>query len=256
MIDTHCHLDNERYEDDLEAVINRAFAFGVDKIIIPGADTKDLAKAIAIAEKYPPIYFAVGAHPDEIAGFSVDFFRDFLSHPKCVAVGECGLDYYRLPPQEERQDYKNAQKEAFIAQIKLAIAFDKPLIVHIREASFDAFEILNHYPQARGVLHCFNADAILLGLSNRFYYGIGGVATFKNAKKIVEILPQIPKNRLLLETDAPYLSPHPYRGERNEPMRIPLIATKIAEILAIDVASLASLTTQNAYDLFGLAICE
>ncbi|PAF47639.1 hydrolase TatD [Helicobacter sp. 12S02232-10] len=251
LIDTHCHLDSRVYENDLEEVIQESMNNGVKKIIIPGADLKDLPNAVAIAEKYEQIYFAVGIHPYEIQNAHIPSLKELISHPKCVGVGECGLDYYRLPPEEERKDYKDAQKKAFISQIELSIAFDKPLIVHIREASFDAFEILSRYKEAHGVLHCFNADEILLGLSDRFYYGIGGVATFKNAKKIIEILPKIPKSRLLLETDAPYLSPHPYRGERNEPMRIPLIAHKLSEVLAMNVDEIASLTTQNAYDLFG-----
>ncbi len=124
------------------------------------------------------------------------------------------------------------------------------MIIHIREASFDSLNLLKSYPKAFGVLHCFNADSMLLELSDRFYYGIGGVSTFKNAKRLVEILPKIPKNRLLLETDSPYLTPHPFRGTRNSPTYIPLIAQKIAEIIHIETEELASLSTHNAQTLF------
>lgn len=174
--------------------------------------------------------------------------REFVRDEKCVAIGECGLDYFRLP-ESGVESYKNRQKELFIAQIELALEYKKPLIVHVREASNDAFEILKAYPELRGVLHCFNADRILLGLQN-FYYGIGGVCTFKNARRLVEVLPLVPKDRLLLETDAPYLTPHPHRGERNEPKYIPLIAEKIAEILSLSHTEIQTLSTQNAYALF------
>ncbi|PAF52188.1 TatD family hydrolase [Helicobacter sp. 13S00477-4] len=250
LIDTHCHLDNEIYENDLEDVIKRAMENGIKKIIIPAADPKDLPKAIEIVNKYEHIYFAVGIHPDEVMNANLEGIRQYVHHPKCVAIGECGLDYYRLPPHEKREELKKIQKETFRHHIELAIEVNKPLIVHIREASFDAFEILKVY-KVRGVLHCFNADEILLELSDRFYYGIGGVATFKNAKKIVEIMPRIPKNRIVLETDAPYLTPHPHRGERNEPMYIPLVVEKLSEILGLSAFDIGMLSTQNAFDLFG-----
>ncbi|PAF54440.1 hydrolase TatD [Helicobacter sp. 13S00482-2] len=251
LIDTHCHLDNGCYQDDIEEVIFRAQKNGVEKFIIPGADPKDLRNAVKIAQSYPNVYFALGIHPYEIYGNNLKDIEHFLKDEKCIAIGECGLDYYRLPELKERENYKKIQKEIFIAHIELAIKSNLPLIVHIREASNDAFEILNTYKNLRGVLHCFNADEILLGLSDRFYYGIGGVATFKNAKKIVEILPKIPKDRILLETDAPYLTPHPHRGERNEPSYIPLVVQKLSEVLGMDNESIGVLSTKNAYDLFG-----
>lgn len=251
LIDTHCHLDNECYQDDLEDVISRAQVNGIKKFIIPGADPKDLPRAMQIAQKYGNIYFALGIHPYEVDSGKLNDIKQFINDKKCVAVGECGLDYYRLPEPEYREEYKRIQKEVFISHIELAISSDIPLIVHIREASNDAFEILSQYKDVRGVLHCFNADEVLLGLSDRFYYGIGGVATFKNAKKIIDILPKIPKNRILLETDAPYLTPHPHRGERNEPSHIPLVVSKLSEVLGLSVEDITQLSTKNAYDLFG-----
>lgn len=250
LIDTHCHLDSECYDNDLEQVLNQAHKHGVKKIVIPGANPKDLPRAVQIVQNYSDVYFAVGIHPCDLENGVLDEISHYASHPKCVAVGECGLDYYRLPPQEEIQRYKSEQKEIFIAQIELALQYALPLIVHIREASDDVFEILKAYPRLQGVLHCFNADEVLLGLSDNFYYGIGGVATFKNAKKLVDILPKIPKNRILFETDSPYLAPHPYRGKRNEPSYVPLIVEKISEVLAISVNEITSISTQNALSLF------
>lgn len=262
-VDTHCHLDDERYGGDLEVVLKHTRDLGVEEILIPAASPRTLDRAKEISDSDKNVYFACGLHPcdiDEEAQFRASLSR-FVDSPKCKAIGECGLDYYYLPKvsqedcdkdkkHQEIEAIKNAQKALFAEQIELAINKDLPLIVHIREASNDAYEILSSYKQARGVLHCYNADRILLDLSDRFYYGIGGVATFKNARRLLEVLPLIPKNRLLLETDAPYLTPHPYRGERNSPEYIPLIATRVGEILGVSVEEIASITTQNAQNLF------
>lgn len=262
-VDTHCHLDDERYEGDLDAVLKHTRDLGVEEILIPAASPRTLGRAKEISDSDKNVYFACGLHPCDID--EEEQFRASLSHfvdsPKCKAIGECGLDYYYLPKisqddcdkeqkHQEIEAIKNAQKALFAKQIELAISKDLPLIVHIREASNDAYEILSSYKQARGVLHCYNADRILLDLSDRFYYGIGGVATFKNARRLLEVLPLIPKNRLLLETDAPYLTPHPHRGQRNSPEYIPLIATRVGDILGVSVEEIASITTQNAQNLF------
>ena len=178
----------------------------------------------------------------------------YVNHPKCIAIGECGLDYFRLPEDEfEKQENIKKQKEVFIAQINFAKKVKKPLIVHIREASNDSRQILIdcNAKEVGGVLHCFNASEHLLPLvEHNFYFGIGGVLTFKNAKKLVEILPQIPKDKLLIETDAPYLTPHPHRGERNEPYYTVFVAQKMAELLNITEEEMQELTTNNAKKLF------
>jgi TatD DNase family protein len=177
-----------------------------------------------------------------------------VNHPKCIAIGECGLDYYRLPDdEEEKKENIKRQKEVFISQINLAKKYKKPLIIHIREASDDSRQILinENAKEVGGVLHCFNASEHLLILSeHNFYFGIGGVLTFKNAKKLVEILPKIPKDKLLIETDAPYLTPHPYRGVRNEPYYTIYVAQKMAELLNMTEKQIADLTTNNAKKLF------
>jgi len=177
-----------------------------------------------------------------------------VNHPKCIAIGECGLDYYRLPDdEEEKKENIKRQKEVFISQINLAKKYKKPLIIHKREASDDSRQILinENAKEVGGVFHCFNASEHLLILSeHNFYFGIGGVLTFKNAKKLVEILPKIPKDKLLIETDAPYLTPHPYRGVRNEPYYTIYVAQKMAELLNMTEKQIADLTTNNAKKLF------
>lgn len=178
----------------------------------------------------------------------------YVNHPKCIAIGECGLDYYRLPEDEiEKAQNIKKQKEIFIAQIEFAKKVKKPLIVHIREASNDSRQILIDYnaKEVGGVLHCYNASEHLLPLAeHNFYFGIGGVLTFKNAKKLVEVLPKIPKDKLLIETDAPYLTPHPHRGERNEPYYTVFVAEKMAELLGTSFEQMQILTTNNAKNLF------
>ena len=178
----------------------------------------------------------------------------YVNHPKCIAIGECGLDYFRLPEDEiEKQENIKKQKEVFIAQIEFAKKVKKPLIVHIRDASNDSRQILVDYnaKEVGGVLHCYNASEHLLPLAeHNFYFGIGGVLTFKNAKKLIEVLPKIPKDKLLIETDAPYLTPHPHRGERNEPYYTVFVASKMAELLEISVEEIENITTSNAKKLF------
>lgn len=192
----------------------------------------------------------MGIHPYDIDKFDEVTMEKYVNHPKCIAIGECGLDYFRLPEDEiEKQENIKKQKEVFIAQIEFAKKVKKPLIVHIREASNDSRQILIDYnaKEVGGVLHCYNASEHLLPLAeHNFYFGIGGVLTFKNAKKLVEVLPKIPKDKLLIETDAPYLTPHPHRGERNEPYYTVFVAQKMAELLQINEEEIQKLTTNNA----------
>jgi len=256
IIDTHCHLDDPRYDKDLDEVIARAKGAGVEQFIIPGADPETLPKAVEISEKYPEVYFAVGVHPYDAEKYDRSLLEKYVSHPKCVAIGECGLDYFRLPESEEAiKAEKERQKEVFVDQILWAKALHKPLIVHIREASADALALLDEYAgDAGGVLHCYNADESLLKLAKKnFYYGIGGVLTFKNARKLINVFPKIPEDKLILETDAPYLTPHPHRGKRNEPAYTVLVAQKAAELSGKSVSDIARLTTTNARSLFLLA---
>jgi TatD DNase family protein len=252
IIDTHCHLDDEQYLDDLQDTLDRAKESGVSKFIIPGADIRDLKKAKNLSQTYSAMYFGAGVHPYNISLFDIDKIRSFASHPKCIAIGECGLDYFRLP-EHDIESEKEKQKEVFRAQLELAAELGKPVIIHIRDASRDSKEIIIEYADRLkgGVLHCFNADEELLSLAeHNFYFGIGGVVTFKNAKKLVNVLPKIPLDKLVVETDSPYLTPTPHRGTRNEPAYTQLIVKKIAEILGRDPNEIADITTTNAKQLF------
>lgn len=256
IIDTHVHLDDERYRDDLDEVLNRARENGVERFIIPGADPKNLDRAVEIAERNSDVYFAIGVHPYDMDSFNLEIFEKYVSHKKCVAIGECGLDYFRLEGTlEEKEEEKRKQKEVFTAQIEFAKKYKKPLIVHIRDASRDSKEILiaHNAKEVGGVLHCYNADEELLTLSNDgFYFGIGGVLTFKNAKKLLHALPKIPQEKLLIETDGPYLTPAPHRGERNEPLYTIFVAEKMSELLEIPLEKIKKITTQNALVLFNI----
>lgn len=227
---------------------------GVKGFLIPGADFNDLPQAVTLAEKYDEVFFSVGIHPYDIDMYEEETMNKYINHPKCIAIGECGLDYYRLPEDEEEKIANiKKQKEVFIAQIEFAKKVKKPLIVHIRDASNDSRQILMDYnaKEVGGVLHCYNASEHLLPLSeHNFYFGIGGVLTFKNAKKLVEVLPKIPKDKLLIETDAPYLTPHPHRGERNEPYYTVFVSKKMSELLEISDDEIQKLTTKNAQKLF------
>lgn len=250
IIDTHCHLDDEVYFDDLSEVLVHSFENNIDKIIIPAADTKDLPRAVELSENYEPIYFAVGTHPSVCESFDEPLLRAFITHEKCVGVGECGLDYHYIKADDTEE--KARQKRIFTAQLELACKAKKPVIIHCREATQDTYELIKAYQSelVGGVFHCFNASELLLDLKDKFYYGIGGVLTFKNAKNLVNILNKIPKERLLLETDAPYLSPEPLRGKRNEPLLTHFVASKMAEILGVQRDELIEICTRNSQKLF------
>lgn len=256
IIDTHVHLDDERYRDDFNEMIERAKNAGVEAFIIPGAHPGTLDRAVELAETYENLYFAVGVHPYDMEHIDSVDFGAYAAHPKCVAIGECGLDYFRLEgSDQEKQAEKKRQAEVFREHIRFAKKVNKPLIVHIRDASHDSKIILleEHAEEVGGVLHCYNADDELLSLADQhFYFGIGGVITFQNAKKLVNILPRIPKEKLVIETDGPYLTPHPHRGTRNESAYTRLIITKISELLHIDSAEIEKITTENAKRLFRL----
>lgn len=254
IIDTHVHLDDERYREDFDDVIKRAHEAGVEGFIIPGAHPSTLARAVEICEQYPNVYFAIGVHPYDMEHIDAVDFDYFAAHPKCIAIGECGLDYFRLEgSEEEKAEEKIRQDHVFRAQIRFAKKVKKPLIVHIRDASHDAKVVLMEEGagEVGGVLHCYNADEELLSLANEnFYFGIGGVLTFQNAKKLVNVLPRIPQDKLLIETDGPYLTPHPHRGSRNEPSYTRYVADKMGELLGLSRVEIETLTTQNSYQLF------
>lgn len=254
IIDTHAHLDDEKYFEDLDEVIKNAEENDVAGVLIPGADINDLGRAQKIAHENDNIYFAAGVHPYHHEQYNEEVLLGFLKDEKCIAVGECGLDYYRLPDDEnEKKVEKCKQQEVFKKHIELAKKVNKPLIVHIRDANDDSKRVLveNEAKVIGGVLHCYNASEHLLSLADEnFYFGIGGVLTFKNAKNLVQVLPKIPLEKLLVETDAPYLTPHPNRGKRNEPAYTKFVVKKIAELLDMQIDEVENITTRNAKTIF------
>lgn len=249
LIDTHSHIDLPDF-DDLYSVIKKAEEFGVKKIILPSVDRNSFEKVIAISEKYENVYCALGIHPTEAKGVSdSDFDKvvELAKHEKVVGIGECGLDYYW------DKTFVEEQKAVFSKQIEIAKELKLPLLVHDREAHKDTFDMLkgvkNEIPV---IMHCFSGSLEFARecIKEGFYIALGGVVTFKNAKKAHEIAKEIPLESLLLETDAPYLTPEPFRGKRNEPAYIKFIAEKIAELRGISFEQVAQATTQNAKNIF------
>ncbi|RAX54678.1 hypothetical protein CCY99_02640 [Helicobacter sp. 16-1353] len=256
-IDTHCHLDSKEYINNLDSVITNAIDLGLERIVIPGANINDLQYAIDISEKYDIVYFASGIHPSEIENLNEDsksILKNALSHSKCVAIGEIGLDYHYLDSNPSiANDTKAKQKIAFRYQIELALENSKPIIIHTRDSNDDVKAILSDYANELNavIFHCFGGDMNLFGfLKCPCYYGIGGIVSFKNAHSLRESLKEIPLESLLLETDAPYLSPTPHRGKTNTPEYIPLIASHLANTLQMDINKLAAITTMNAKSVF------
>ena len=249
--DTHAHYDDSAFDDDRGALLPELYASGVGLIIDPGSDVKSSRAAIALAEEYSFVYAAVGIHPEELAGAAEGDFaviRELAAHEKCAAIGEIGLDYYWDASRREEQ------KELFAKQLELALELDKPVIIHDREAHADTFEIVGRYPELRGVFHCFSGSYEMAKelIRRGWYIGFTGVVTFKNARKAVEVAEKIPLDRILIETDCPYMAPEPFRGRRNDPSLVPFVAKKIAEIRGISAEEAAAATEENAKRLFRL----
>jgi TatD DNase family protein len=264
IVDSHCHLDLEQFDEDRPALLERARAAGVRLIVNPGIDLHHCRQAIALADQIAELYVAVGIHPnssDQFDSTTVDELRQLASHPKVVAIGEIGLDYYwkLVEPQQ--------QKQAFKAQLALAAQLGLPVIIHCREANQDVAELLEEWvnlPETRhsplaarqywGVLHAFPGDLqmALRAYDWNFVLGLGGPVTYKNAKNLHELVPQLRLDRLMLETDAPYLTPHPYRGQRNEPGYVKLVCTQIAYLTQKSFDEVAQQTTKVATRFFDL----
>lgn len=268
LADTHCHLYFNAFDPDRDAVIQRAIASGVTRMLVPGISLETSREAIALAEATPEIYAAVGIHPTETASWdshTLEALREMTRHPKVVAIGEIGLDYYWDSAPREKQ------RKALQAQLRLAAETGLPVSLHLREkedaldgdCTRDMLDILSDWIRSLngtkaalaarpGVLHSFSGtvETATAAYQMGFYTGITAPVTFKNAKKRQEIVAQLPLERLLLETDAPFLSPHPYRGKRNEPARIALIAEKVAALHSIARAEVDRQTTANAARLF------
>ncbi|QHS23875.1 TatD family hydrolase [Virgibacillus sp. MSP4-1] len=251
LFDTHVHLNVEQFEEDREEVMKRAKEAGVEYMVIVGFDRETIPKAIEIAEQNDTIYAAVGWHPVDAIDMTdedLNWIEELSSHPKVVALGEMGLDYHWDKSPHD------VQKEVFRKQISLAKKVDMPIIIHNREATEDIVEILEeeNAKEIGGIMHCFNSTPELAQrcLDINFHISLGGIVTFKNAREPKEVAKMVPLDRLLIETDCPFLAPHPYRGKRNEPAYVKLVAEKIAELKALSYDEIATITTKNAKEFF------
>lgn len=251
LFDTHAHLDDKRFDDDRDELIRGLPERGVSRVITPGIDVDSSKKCVDLADKYDIVYAGVGIHPHEASKLEdnyLDQLRTMAQNKKVVAIGEIGLDYY--------YDFspRDIQKQRFIEQIELAAELKLPIIIHNRDSHEDMLNILREHKNLinGGVMHCFSGSwemaKIVLDLG--LYISLAGPVTFKNAKKPVEVANNIPLDRLLIETDSPYLTPVPYRGKRNDPGHVALVAEKIAEIRGITVEEVGRITTENALNLF------
>jgi TatD DNase family protein len=255
LIDTHCHLDWNSFEADRAAVIDRAVEAGVTRMITIGVDVPSSRRAIEIAEQYAAVYAAVGVHPNDCAGFDKAMWqgiRSLAQHPKVVAIGEIGLDYYWQKVEHD------VQARAFCAQLELAAEINKPVIIHSRDAAPDVLKILEDFAQRvsriTGTLHSYFDDLAICAraFAIGFYIGVTGPITFKKSDREREIVRQVPLERMLIETDAPFLTPVPHRGERNEPAHVRHVAEAIAQARGQGVEVVAQQTTHNAERLFNL----
>lgn len=250
--DTHAHYDDEKFDPDRDAVLAALPEAGVTLVLNPGCDVASSKTAAALAKRYAHVYAAVGLHPENCAGAGeaeFDAVTALLSEPKVVAVGEIGLDYYW-----EENPPRPFQQEVFRRQLEMAVSLEKPVIIHDRDAHADCLAIVSEFPALRGVFHCYSGSPEMAEtlLRRGWYLGFDGPVTYKNAKKSPEVIALCPLERILLETDSPYLAPVPHRGERNDSRNLPWIAAKIAEIKGLPPEKIACAAAENGKRLFGI----
>ena len=250
IFETHAHYDDEKFDEDRAELLSSMQENGIGRINV-SANLESLENTRKLMEAYPFIYGAFGLHPDEVGDLNEDVMarmRELCRMEKAVAVGEIGLDYYW------DDTHKTEQKELFRRQIELALELSKPVIVHDREAHGDSLELVSRYPELRGVFHCFSGSAEMAKelLRRGWYLGFDGPVTYKNARKALEVLELCPMDRMLLETDSPYLSPVPMRGKRNDSRNLKYIAEKIAEVKGCTAEDVARAAYENGRRLFGI----
>lgn len=255
IIDSHAHYDDEAFEKDRKEVLESLKEAGIEKVIDIGASIASTKRAIALSQEYPFVYAAVGVHPSDTMDLESDgknfiFLKEACKMPKVVAVGEIGLDYYWDTPERE------IQKKWFRKQLQLAKEVSLPVVIHSREAALDTITIMREEKaqEIPGVVHCYSysKESARDYLDMGYYFGIGGVLTFKNAKKLKEAVEYIPMDRILLETDCPYLAPEPYRGKRNDSRLIPYVVTEIARIKNLDEKQVMEIAKANTQKLFSI----
>lgn len=252
LFDTHAHYDDEAFDADRDALLTALPDCGVGLVIDPGCDLTSSRRAVELAAAYPHVYAAVGIHPENCGGCTDDdlaALRPLAQQPKVVAIGEIGLDYYW--PENPPHDF---QQQVFRAQLELAQELDLPVIVHDREAHGDSLAIVKEYPALRGVFHCYSGSVEMARelLALGWYLGFDGPVTYKNARKTVEVAEMVPLDRILIETDSPYMSPVPLRGKRNDSRNVFYIAEKLAQIKGMTTEEMARLTMENGKSLFGI----
>ena len=245
LFDTHAHMDDRAFDEDREKLLTTLPERGIGLLMNPGCSLASSRNAVALANQYDYLYAAVGSHPDaadEVNSAVLDEYRTLCKqNKKVLAIGEIGLDYhYEDIPREHQQ-------QAFRAQMELAAELDLPVIVHERDAHEDGMRIVEEFPGVKGVFHCYSGSAEMAKwlVSRGWYIGFTGVLTFKNARKAVETAAAIPLDRIVLETDCPYMSPEPFRGKRNDPGRLYRMAEKLAEIRALSVEEIHEITMEN-----------
>ena len=249
--DTHAHYDDEAFDADRDTLLEALPEAGVALVIDPGCDVNSSEKAIELAARYEHVYAAVGIHPEELDKMrngDLKRIEALCGHPKCVAIGEIGLDYYW------DDTHKEEQKALFVQQLELAIRCEKPVIIHDREAHGDCMDIVHNYSQVRGVFHCYSGSAEMAEelLKRGWYLGFDGPITYKNARKAIEVLEICPLDRLLIETDSPYLSPVPRRGKRNDSRNLQYVVEKIAEVKGLRCEEVAKAAMENGRRLFNI----
>ncbi len=254
IFETHAHYDDKAFDEDRGNLLSELYQNGITTIINVSSDLASIKKTLSLAEKYPYIYGAVGVHPSDSGELTEETFLELTKacqHEKVVAVGEIGLDYYWQEPEKE------IQKKWFERQLLLAQEVSLPVIIHSREAAKDTLDMMRalHAEKSGGVIHCFSYSREMAAefLKLDYYFGIGGVVTFQNAKKLREAVAYIPIDKLLLETDSPYLAPVPNRGKRNNSGNIPYIAQEIAQIKGVSYEEIIAATRQNSERLFGVS---
>lgn len=253
IFDTHAHYDDEAFDEDRDALLTGLPENGIARVVNVGASIASCKRTIELMNRYDYIYGAIGVHPSETAELNdraFDWLRQQCQLGKCVAVGEIGLDYYWDEPDRE------LQKEWFRRQLNMARELDKPVIIHSRDAAKDTVELMTeeHAEEIGGVIHCYSytKETAEVFLKMGFYFGIGGVLTFKNAKKLKEAVAYIPLERIVLETDCPYLAPEPNRGKRNSSLNIPYVIKALAEIKGVEEETVRQAAWENAHKLYRL----
>ena len=249
--DTHAHYDSGAFNADRFEILDSMPGSNVGLIVDPGCDLISSKAAIELSNRYEFVYAAVGWHPEDMDKLSDEAYAEMeklAEHPKCVAIGEIGLDYYW------DASHKEEQKALFRRQIELALKFNKPVIIHDREAHGDSFDIVCDYPELRGVFHCYSGSVEMAQelLKRGWYLGFDGPITYKNARKALEVLESCPLDRIVIETDSPYLTPVPNRGKRNDSRQLEFVVAKIAEVKGISPEEIADITMANGRRLFGI----